>query len=164
MTASLRRFWTSRTPRQRRWLMAALMLLAGTLYFWLLLTATQARSRLQQRVGVLQVQALQLDRHADEFEQLQALPSVAWQPGDLQALVQARLQDGSGLNVGDARIEAEGSDRVRVELPAIAFAQWLEWVEALSSQRIQLESCQIEALESPGMVSISARLIRPSSP
>lgn len=164
MTAALRQFWTTRTPRQRAFLVASLLLLAAALYLWLLWSADRARSRLQIRVGTLQELALQVDRQAEEFEQMRALPGIAPPTGDLYSLVQARIATGSGLLSANARVEPLGKDRVTLELRLVSFAQWLDWVDGMAAQRVQLESCQIEALGTPGMVSVHASLVRSAAP
>lgn len=46
---------------------------------------------------------------------------------------------------------------------AVAFADWLNWVAGLKSQQIRLDACKIEALSTPGMVSVAATLLRSQS-
>ena len=43
---------------------------------------------------------------------------------------------------------------------AVAFADWLNWIAALKSQHVRLDACRIEALSTPGLVSVTATLIR----
>ena len=43
---------------------------------------------------------------------------------------------------------------------AVAFADWLNWVASLTSQQVRLDACRIEALSTPGLVSVTATLVR----
>jgi len=53
---------------------------------------------------------------------------------------------------------------VRVTLGAVSFAHWLDWIAALQSQNVRLESARVEALSAPGMVSATATLTRARAP
>jgi general secretion pathway protein M len=43
---------------------------------------------------------------------------------------------------------------------AVAFADWLDWIAGLESQQVRLEAGRIEALSTPGLVSVTATLVR----
>jgi len=43
---------------------------------------------------------------------------------------------------------------------AVGFADWLNWVAGLTSQQVRLDACRVEALSTPGLVSVTATLVR----
>jgi type II secretory pathway component PulM len=59
------------------------------------------------------------------------------------------------------RIDAQNADQVQVVFGSVAFADWLAWVATLQAQRIRLDTGRIEALSTPGLVSVTATLTRP---
>lgn len=163
MTATLRQSWAS-LPARHRFLGLLVLTLTGIgLYAWLLMSAARARAELQTHVDTLRPQASRLDRHAEELMQLSSEPPAAPVAGDLLTRVRHRLDN---LNLAPAlvRIDAAGKQRVSIELDAVEFAQWLQWTEDLSTQQIRLETCEIEALATPGWVRISATLAGGPSP
>jgi len=58
------------------------------------------------------------------------------------------------------RIDAPDANQVVVVFGAVAFADWLNWIAGLRSQHVRLDTCRIEALSTPGMVSVTATLVR----
>jgi general secretion pathway protein M len=61
------------------------------------------------------------------------------------------------------RVDAPDADQVVVVFGAVAFADWLNWIDALKAQQVRLDTCRIEALSTPGLVGITATLVRPKS-
>jgi type II secretory pathway component PulM len=45
----------------------------------------------------------------------------------------------------------------------VPFADWLDWVVALRAQHIRLEAARVEALQTPGLVSVTASFARPQA-
>lgn len=158
MKAPLRHAWESRAPRERAILVVLAMVIIVALYVWVVQAATQARRQLRPSVTTLQAQAAALDRQATEVERLRAAPGVPASQTDLRTLVQS--QAGAGLARALVRIDALDNDQVVVVFGAVAFADWLNWVAGLKAQHVRLAACRIEALSTPGLVSVTATLVR----
>jgi type II secretory pathway component PulM len=58
------------------------------------------------------------------------------------------------------RIDARDADHVEVAFGSVPFADWLAWVASLQAQRIRLDTSRIEALKTPGLVSVTATFAR----
>jgi type II secretory pathway component PulM len=159
MTEGLKRLWQSRAPRERAAIVAGAAVVAIVLYVWLVLSADRARSRLDASVTVLRAQAARLEQHAAEYERLRARPPATVSTTDLRALVEAQA-GAAGLSRAVQRIDTPDASQAQVVLGAVAFADWLDWVAALRSQQIRLAACRIEALSAPGMVNVTATLVR----
>jgi type II secretory pathway component PulM len=112
-------------------------------------------------VPVLRERAGLLERQAAEYERLRAAPAATVSPTDIRALVQAQA-GAAGLSKAMQSVEAVGGNQLKVVFGAIAFADWLHWVQNLESQHIHLDACRIEALATPGLVSVTATLVRPA--
>lgn len=159
MRAKLRKAWESRAPRER-WVIAAVGLMLGAaLYVWLVQSAGRARVQLRESVTTLRAQAARVELQAAEFERLRAAPAATASPTDLRALVQGRIGD-AGLARALVRIDAPDADQVVAVFGAVAFADWLAWVASLQVQQVRLDACRIEALSTPGLVSVTATLVR----
>lgn len=158
MRAQLRKAWQSRTPRERTVLAALGVVLAAAILVSLVQTATHARSRLRPSVTALRAQLASLDQQAREIERLRAAPPVAVSQSDLRSLVQAQI--GAELSRALVRIDARDPDEVEVVFGAVPFAKWLSWIAGLKAQQVRVASSRIEALTSPGLVSVTATLVR----
>ena len=159
MKAQLRKAWESRAPRERAVIAALAALLGVILYGWLVQSAGQARVQLRTSVTSLRAQAARLDQQALEYGRLRVAPAAAVSPTDLRTLVQAGVGD-AGLARALVRIDAPDADQVVVVFGAVAFADWLNWIAGLKSQHVRLDACRIEALSTPGLVSVTATLVR----
>jgi general secretion pathway protein M len=159
MKAPLSVFWRSRSPRERTIAVVVAAVVAAMLYLWLLHAAERARSRLNMTVTALTAQAARLEQQAAEYERLRARPPATVSTTNLRALVQAQA-GAAGLSRALTRIDSPDAVQVQVVLGAVAFANWLDWVAALGSQQVRLAACRIEALSTPGMVSVTATLVR----
>ena len=159
MNAKLRRLWQSRAPRERV-VIAVLAVLAGAAsYAWLVQSADRAHTRLRASVPALRAQAARLEQQAAEFERLRAAPPPSVSQTDLRTLVQAQA-GAAGLSRALVRIDAPDANQVVVVFGAVAFADWLNWVASLKSQQVRLDACRVEALSTPGLVSVTATLVR----
>lgn len=161
MKERLRNLWQSRAPRERVVIIALAAILGAALYLWLLQSAGRARLQLGSSVSALRAQAARLDRDADELQHLRAAPAVTLSQTDLRALVQAQA-GAAGLSRGLLRNDALGANQVQVEVEfgAVAFADWLALVAGLQAQQVRLDTCRIEALSTPGLVSVTATFAR----
>lgn len=159
MNANLRRLWQSRAPRERV-VIAVLAVLAGAaLYVWLVHSADRAHTRLRASVPALRAQAARLEQQAAELERLRVAPAASVSQTDLRTLVQAQA-GAAALSRALVRIDAPDANQVVVVFGAVAFADWLNWVASLKSQQVRLDVCRVEALSTPGLVSVTATLVR----
>ena len=159
MTGPLRELWTSAPPWQRRTAIAIAVVASLLLYVWAVWWAERACSRLEATLAQLREQAVQLERNAAEYERLRKLPRVSSSSADLRTLLRSTA-DASGLARALVRIEAQDAHRVQLMFSAVAFADWLAWIERLQPHQVRVETCRIEALAMPGLVNASATLVR----
>ena len=162
MRTRLRKAWESRAPRERAIIAALAVMLGAALYVWLVQSGGPARVQLRESVTMFRAQAARLDQQALEYGRLRAAPAATASPTDLRALVQARVGD-AGLTRALLRIDAADANQVKVVFGALAFADWLAWVASLQAQQVLLDACRIEALSTPGHVSVTATFTRPKS-
>ena len=162
MSARIRKLWNSRAPRERAIIAALAIVLGAALYVWLVQSAGRARVQLRSNVTTRRAQAARLHQQALEYGRLRAAPAATVSPTDLRTLVQARVDD-AGLARALLRIDALDANQVVVVFGALPFADWLAWVASLQAQQIRLDACRIEALSSPGLVSVTATFTRAKS-
>jgi len=155
MKAQLNKAWRSRAPAERMILGALAAVLATALYLWLVQSAWQARGRIHASVMTLRTQSARIEQQALEVGRLRAAPAATVSATDLRALVQASI-GAAGLSQALVRIDAPDADHVTVVFGALQFADWQAWVASLQAQRVRLETCRIQALSTPGMVSVTA--------
>jgi general secretion pathway protein M len=159
MRARLRRLWESRAPRERAIIAAVAVILGALLYAAFVQTAWRARTQLRTSVTALRTQAAQLELQAAEIERLRAAPPLSASQTDLRTLVQAQV-DGAGLARALVRIDAPDANQVVVVFGAVPFADWYGFIVSLTPQHVRLDTCRIEALSTPGLVSVTATLVR----
>lgn len=159
MRTHLRKAWQSRAPRQRVVIATLAVLLAAASYWWLVQSGGQAHARLQTNVATLRGQAAALEQQAAELERLRAVAPAPTSRTDLLALVQAQV-DAGGLAHALLKIDAPDANQVVLAFGPVEFASWLGWVNSLKSQQVRLAACRIEAMPAPGMVSVTATLLR----
>ena len=159
MKAALRNAWGSLAPGRRAAIAVLAMVLGVASYLWLLHAADRARGQLGASVAALRTQSALLEQQAAEHARLRATPAPPASPGDLRTLVQARA-DAARLSGALTRIDAPDADHVRITFGAVSFADWLGWTADLQSQHVRLEAARIEALATPGLVSVSATFAR----
>ena len=159
MRAQLRTIWESRAPRERAVIAALAVILGAALYVGLVQSAGRARAQLHTSVTILRVQAVGLEQQAAELERVRAAPPISASHTDLRTLVQAEA-DAAGLSRALVRIDAPDAGQVVVVFGAVAFADWFSWIARLKSQHVRIDACRIEALSMPGLVSVTATLVR----
>jgi len=160
MKAQLRKLWESRSPRDRV-IIASLAALVGVLlYLSLVQSAYRARMQLGTSVSALRTQAQRLDADANELARARAAPAAPAAQTDLRTQVQAQAA-AAGLAHALLRIDAQNADQVQVVFGSVAFSDWLAWVATLQAQRIRLDTVRVEALSTPGLVSVTATFTRP---
>ena len=159
MRARLRQLWQSRSPRERMIVTVLSVIVMGALYASLLYSANRTRPQLRASVLSLRADAARLEQQAGEIERLHTAPPPTASQTDLRTLIQAQAGS-AGLASALVRIDAPEANRVQVVFGAVAFPDWLNWVASLNSQNIRLETCRIEALSKPGLVSATATFVR----
>jgi len=159
MRARLRKAWQSRAPRERVVIAALAVVLGAALYVGLAYSAGRARAQLRASVTTLRAQAALLEQQAAELERLRAAPPASVSTTDLRSLVQGQV-NAAGLSRALVRIDAADADHVVVVFGAVAFSDWLNSIDGLKSQQVRLDACRIEALSTPGFVSVTATLVR----
>lgn len=162
MSAQLRKIWESRAPRERTIIAISALALGVVLYIWLVQLGWNDYIRLRASVAALRVQTGRLETQAIELERLRAAPPIPASQSDLLTLVQAQT-GASGLAGALVKIDAPDANQVVVVFGAVAFADWLNWVASLKSQQVRLDTCRIQALSTPGMISVTASLMRARS-
>ena len=81
----------------------------------------------------------------------------------VQSAHRARIQLSNALQtlrVQALRMDARDADQVQVVFGSVAFADWLTWVASLQGQNIRVDTGRIEALSTPGLVSVTATFVR----
>lgn len=159
MTEHLRQLWQSRTPRERTIVVALTVIVVVMLYVALVVSAGRARPQLRASVLSLRADAIRLEQHANEVDRLRTVRPPAASQTDLRTLVQDQAGS-AGLTGTLVRIDAPDANRVQVVFGAVPFPDWLNWIVALNAQNIRLETCRIEALSKPGLVSVTATFVR----
>lgn len=159
MKARLLQLWQARSPRDRTIIALLSIVVIAALYFSLLYSAGRARPQLRSSVLALRAEAARLDQYASEIERLRAVHPPEASQTDLRTLIQAQAGT-AGLAAALVRIEAPEPNRVLVVFGAVPFPDWLNWVVALNSQGIRLDTCRVEALSKPGLVSTTATFVR----
>ncbi len=162
MKARLLKLWESRSPRDRVIITVLAALVGAALYLALVQSAYRARTQLGTSVTTLRMQALRLDADANELARARAAPAAPAPQTDLRTQVQS-LAGAAGLGSALLRIDARDADQVQVVFGSVAFADWLAWIATLQAQRIRLDTTRVEALTTPGLVSITATLTRAKS-
>jgi len=163
MTSALLTLWQSRSPRERQAWRVVLALLALCLCAALLAGALGAREPLRRDVAALRADTLRMQQQSLELAQLRAATPPPADPRPLRAMVQSSL-DGAALSSSLASLEAPDPEHVVVVFSAVAFADWLQWLEALAARQVRLESCRVEALPTGGMVGVTVTLVRTTPP
>lgn len=159
MMARLRKLWESRSPRDRVIIAVLAAVVGAMLYVFVVVSAYRARAQLGGSVAALREQALHLDADAHELERARAAPRAPAAQSDLRSQVQAQA-GASGIASAVLRIDARDADHVQVVFGSVPFAHWLSWVASLQAQRIRLDTSRIEALKTPGLVSVTATFAR----
>lgn len=163
MTKHLRQLWQSRTPRERNIVLVLAAIVVVTLYVALVVSAGRARPQLRASVLSLRADAIRLEQHASEVDRLRTVRAPAASQTDLRTLIQDQAGS-AGLAETLVRIDAQDANRVQAVFGAVAFPDWLNWIVALNAQNIRLETCRIEALTKPGLVSVTATFVRAGQP
>ena len=153
--------WQARSRQERVLIAVTVLIVSVAGILWPLLAIDRSRADLRaSAVPALRDRASLLDRQAAEYERLRAAPPATVSTTDLRALVQSQA-GAAGLSRALQNVETPDAEHVKVTFGAIAFADWLAWLQNLESQQVRVETCRMEALSTPGLVSVIATLVRP---
>jgi type II secretory pathway component PulM len=155
-------FWHARTPGEKMALALTFAVAAAVLYAWLVQSTTEARTRLQVNVVSLRAQSAQLEQQSAEYARLRSTPVPTVAQTDFRTLIQTQA-DAAGLAQALIKINVQDVHRLQLTFGATSFAAWLDWAQALQLQQIRIEAARIEALSTPGLVSVTATLARSPS-
>lgn len=150
---SIMEFWAMRSPRERRMLASGAACLCLVLFYvGLWDPGLTARKRLLAALPVMRAQVEQMRVQREEITALRKLKPTGTASSDIASLLKAAATRGVITNSLE-RIDALSPQRARVVSRAMAFDAWVRWVGELQRDfGIRIESCNLVALEAPGMV------------
>lgn len=157
MRDTLKRYWMDRAPRER-WVIGigAAVLAVAVMYAYVWLPIARERERLMLDLPRLRAQAAQMRAEAPVIERLRR--NAKDTPDDLRAVltsVTARQQ----VSRVQPQMSVEANGRMRVTFASVAAKEWQSWIAALSAERgIRIETVQIDALNTPGLIKVSTVL------
>ena len=153
-------FWEERSARERAFLAAGALLVAGAALYGLLWEpALKANARLDTALPRLRAQAEDMRAQQKEILLLRKTAASASPAADLRALLRASAARGAMAGTAHS-LEWTSTERVAFAAAAVDFDRWLQWVSAVQRELgIRLESCAIGALSEPGMVRIEATFV-----
>ena len=160
MKERFQQFWM-RTSLRERWLIGGGfgLLLVVLLVFYVWQPVVRDRQKLRANLPQLRANAEQMRLSAAEVARLKAQPaSVSLPNGGIRGAVE---NSAAAFKLRDSisNVSEEGEGRINISMATVPFDDWVRWLGHLQEQyRIRLESCRVEALPQPGMVSIKAVL------
>lgn len=157
--------WDRRQPHERQAIgVAALVVLPLLAYLLLWQPAHSAVSKLDASLPVMRTEAALMRQRAEEAEVLrqQSQPAVL----DAISLKASVEKSTAQYQLRDAldRLDPVEPNSVRASFSSVSYARWLRWVRALQQeQHIRVDSLDITALPTSGMVKINATLTNGSA-
>jgi len=155
-------FWAAREPRERTFLVTLVVLVVLALVSQTLWSTYQARTRLRKQIPELAHQVEDLQRKANELQQIKSQPPAAL-PADGNALLATATAAANSVRLPEvvSQMKLEGPRRMRVR-GALPFDRWLDWTAALQRDgQIRLVSCRIDTGVGPGTAMIDALFALP---
>lgn len=153
--------WDSRPLQERRILsIAFIVLMPVVIYFLLWQPAHTAIVRLNKTLPTLRMQDALMKRQAAEASLLlqRSQPAIL-NPAAMKIAIEnsaANFQLRNSIEALDG-VEPNG---VRIIFSSVSYAKWLKWMHNLQQeQHIRVETLNVVALQSAGMVKISATLV-----
>lgn len=149
----MNRLWHSRTPRERRVLIAGAAVLAGIVLWvgaWEPLAHKRAALRQQvsdNAAALAWLRPAAADPGADG--------SAAREDGSLLARVDAAARR-HGVQAQLSNIEPEGAQRIRLQFADVPFDALARWLDALAAQGVSVDELSVQ--RSPGAGRVHARL------
>lgn len=158
--------WDSRSTQDRRALMAAAVVLAPILvYFVLWQPAHAGVARLEEKLPAMRTQAGLMKREVREIEvlQQQAKPTML-NPTEMKTIIE-NSAEASQLRSAIQSLEGMEPNGVRISFSSVPYALWLNWIRRLQQeQHIRVNTLSVVALQTEGMVKIDATLVNGVTP
>jgi type II secretory pathway component PulM len=146
------------TPRARHAAVALVALAVLVAYAFLVNGLDRARSRVKADVTALRAASLRMEQHALDIARLRTAPKPAASNRELRSVIEMEAKAGGVVQA--LRMDASGSEEVRVIVARVAFPDWLAWLERLQSANVRVQSCRVEMLSAGGIVTATATLMR----
>lgn len=156
--------WDSRSAQDRRILTVLAVVLAPLIAYVLLWQpAHTGVARLETSLPLMRFQADWMRRQAEQVDMLQqrAKPSLL-NPSEMKTAVE-RSAEAYQLRSAIESMEGIEPDGLRIAFSAVPYARWLEWARHLQQdQHIRIDTLDVVALHTEGMVKINATLVNGS--
>ncbi|MDX9699226.1 MAG: type II secretion system protein GspM [Rhodocyclaceae bacterium] len=127
----------ARSPRERRMILLAMLVVAGALLVWLTEWTLAEHRRLATQLPTAQAQLVQMQADAAELSRLQTLPAPATTPTEALLGAASAAASSRGLKVSIERsghlLQAEGSG---------GFAALVDWLATLQAEQ-RLRAAQV---------------------
>jgi len=163
VTQPLSSYWQARSPRERRVLAWGAGVLALMLVYALVWhPARQGVTRLESAMPRLRADMNDMRRQSAEITTLrQTVSKARLDAAGARAALQASAGK-RGIERAIERIDAMGSDRLRVVLSAVPFEPWVAWVDQLQREhQLVIEVARIDSIERPGLAKVEMVLYLP---
>jgi general secretion pathway protein M len=153
--------WEKRPVQERRILAAGAAVLAPAVFYFLLWQpAHEATARLEKTLPLMRMQAAQMKREAADVDALRQRA----QPAMLSPAAMKTAIENSATNFqlrsAIESLESVEPNGVRVTFSSVPYAKCLDWMRSLQQdQHIRVDALSVVALQSEGMVKISATLV-----
>jgi general secretion pathway protein M len=153
--------WGDRSRRERQIIsIASIILLPAMVYFVLWQPAHNEVAKLRSMLPVMRMQEARMKRQAEEVELLRhrSKPAVL----DSFALKTVVETSATRYQLRDAmdQLDILEPNGVHIAFSSVPFAQWLRWIRDLQQeQHVRIDSLDVTALPSAGMVKINANLV-----
>lgn len=161
----MRQLFNNLAARERRLIIwGGSGLLAALFYAWGWQPIWKEKQVLRAALPALQASARQMDADAQEVARLrsaaQATPSATAIPATISAAIGQAGRE-SGLSPESLQISPIDPQHASLKLEPVTLDQWNALTVALSNNaRIRVEHCLIEPLEKPGLVKVTAQVLR----
>lgn len=154
--AKLKQYWQQLQPREQQILMGGLVFLAiFIIYAGIWAPATRTIDRLQTGVPKKQLQLAQMKSQSEAIRR-SANKSVKNITGTVLSRVE-RISREKSLSDSIGTMEPQGENGVRLVISEIEFNRLLDYINALTTQAMDIESVTFDAGDAPGVV--SARIV-----
>ncbi len=153
--------WAQRPERERRILAAGATVVVPALFYFLLWQpAHEGIVRLEKTLPVMRMQAALMKREAAEVDTLrQRAQPALMTPAAMKTAIE-NSATAFQLRSAIESMENVEQNGVRITFSSVSYAKWLDWMHSLQqAQHIRVDTLSVVALQSEGMVKISATLV-----
>lgn len=152
-------WWQRLAPRERHLISwGGAGLLAALCYAYLWQPIATERHKLRASLPQLRADAAQIQRQAQEVARLKASVTLPPRGAAIKSAIQQAINE-AGLDSKTLQVNLLDEGRANMTMASVSFDAWTAMAANLQKNHgIRLESCAIEALPEPGMVSVRAVL------